>query len=776
MIKPQKRKQIDNILLEKLQKETNLSREILEILIERDIDNAADIEAFFDTDLNRLTSPYAIDGMSKAVEFVNNAVRDKKKILIYGDYDCDGITSIALLKKYFDSVDYPVSYYLPDRELEGYGLSEACIGNFINLYSPEVVITVDCGVGNSYEIELLKKQGVEVLVTDHHEIPEKLPDCVVINPKIGENNLHNLAGVGVVCKLVEALSDRDFVKNFYDIAAIGTIADLASLKGDNRIIVKYGLQLINRNKILGLTMLCRSCKKINGITEGDIAFTIAPLLNSLGRMENANKAVELFFSTDTFFLNTLIAKLEKLNTERKFLCDDIYNQAIKELKSYDLVNYKVIVLYNNSWKNGVLGIVASRLVEQFNLPVILFGNGGDEIRGSARSVKGINMYDMLNDCRDLLLTFGGHENAAGLKINKNDIDRLRRSLSSYIVDNDLEKCLTPRLIYDLAIDDINGRLFNETEKLSPFGIGNPTPIFLMSKQNRFSVFASKHLKHEEENSEILAFNQCENINNFNNPNFLTVKLSKNTFNGYTKYQGIVQQCYSAGKAENSNMISDYIKSLLYPAQNTEIEYIDDYSDVLDKADNLFGTMLVAFSEKCFNNLCKIVLGLPKYKDKFFIADVKGRSGVTPYNRVVLSPQKNYDFSGYNNIVFVETPLNMVYHNNISNAKIVEDNTAFKQEIKELNIDRALFANTFTILKSALVKNIRPKNVDELYGILKYEYGLECNFIEFTVAFYVFYELEFISVSGSFGVAINKNIKKPLEQSRIYAEILKIKNN
>ncbi|MDD7457076.1 MAG: DHH family phosphoesterase, partial [Clostridia bacterium] len=333
MIKTKKRKVISENLINSLVRETSIDKRLVELLCMRDIDTKEKIDEFFNADKKESISPFVIKDMDKAVEIVKNAVSKNKRILIYGDYDCDGITAIATLKKYFDSINYEVNYYLPDRDLEGYGLSETSINNFMDLYNPELVITVDCGVSNYNEVKLLKKMGVEVLVTDHHEPPEILPETTVINPKLSDNPLKNLAGVGVSYKLVEGLTNASIAENYLDVVAIGTIADLVPLTGENRRIVKKGLSLINQNRIKGLELLNRKTKKINHVKEGDIAFTIAPMINSMGRMANANKVVELFTSTDTFFLNNLITKLEKLNAERKFACEEIFNEALKMLST-----------------------------------------------------------------------------------------------------------------------------------------------------------------------------------------------------------------------------------------------------------------------------------------------------------------------------------------------------------------------------------------------------------------------------------------------------------
>lgn len=777
MIKTKKRKVISENLINSLVGETSIDKRLVELLCMRDIDTKDKIYEFFNADNKESVSPFVIKDMDKAVEIVKNAVSKNKRILIYGDYDCDGITAIATLKKYFDSINYEVNYYLPDRDLEGYGLSETSINNFIDLFNPELVITVDCGVSNYNEVKLLNKMGVEVLVTDHHEPPEILPETTVINPKLTDNPLKNLAGVGVSYKLVEGLSNASIAENYLDVVAIGTIADLVPLTGENRRIVKKGLSLINQNRIKGLELLNRKTKKINHVKEGDIAFTIAPMINSMGRMANANKVVELFTSTDTFFLNNLITKLEKLNAERKFACEEIFNEALKMLSTYDFAKHKVIVLANKRWKAGVLGIVASKIVEQYNLPTILFGDAGDKLKGSARSVAGLDLYKMLSEFSANYLSFGGHSSAAGLSIRYDYLDGLREDLSGYIIKNNLVSVVMPTLTYDLEIDGVSKELYNLTETLSPFGMGNPTPKYLVKNNEKFDVFAVKHIKSATNNNEIIAFNKVNDIQNYNNPSIMTVKIGENTFNGVTRYQGIVEENYLLGKVNNDiEYLLDYFKNLLYKEKPLKIQQVEDYAKILDEVDDIFSTLIVTYSPKTFNMLCGVVLNLPKYSKKFFASDVKNRSNIAPFNSVVLSPSRNYDFSGYKNIIFVDTPINMVYYNNIdinSNIYVVKDNVPFKEETNKVRLSKDLLDELFETFKEAKKDKLIGSDIPSWYRIIENAYQLGLTEIEFSLAFYIYYELGKINIGDKFALTLSGE-HKDYGKSKIYNEILKMK--
>ena len=775
-MKTEKRKKIDKSIIQNLANKTSLSEIIVELLCIRGIDTEEKIVKFLDFSSDNFTSPYVIKDMDKAVEFINNAVHSNKRILIYGDYDCDGITSIATLKKYFNYIGYDVAYYLPDRELEGYGLSETCIKNFMNIFKPEVVITVDCGISNKAEIDLLKDiYNVDVLVTDHHEIGDDLPNCTVINPKTSDNNLKNLAGVGVVFKLVEALAGRDFANNLLDIVCIGTIADLVELTGENRIIVKLGLDLLNQNKIKGITAIKNQIKKYGDLTEGDIGFSIAPMINSIGRMANANNVVDMFLSDDNYYLSSMAVKLEKLNNERKFLCDVIFDDATKMLKNYDFTKNKVIALYSKHWKTGILGIVASRIAEEYNLPTMLFGNGNDCIKGSCRSAGGIDLYQMLSTAKQYFISFGGHSGAAGLSIQKENLPLIMDVLNEYITTNNLLNNLHPKIIYDTEINSISKQLYEDILKLQPFGMGNPTPKFLMKNTGEFKVFAKKHLKMEKDGYELIAFNEIDNLKNYNNVSNMLVKVGENTFNGVTKYQGIIEKNTLIGKAADSEeYILDYYKSLLYKSREINIDYIQDYADILNSADDIFGTVFITFSPKTYNTFINVVLKLPKYKSKFFVYDIKNRSSLPPYNRVVLSPNKNFDFTGYKNVIFIETPINMVYHNNIDKCYIVDNNIPFNLEIKDCRLSREFLGEIYQVLKLAIKHNEYASSVEEWYFLLNKAYGLECSLLEFSLAFYIFYELGLFLIAPNFKLCLT-TVKKPLEMSKIFNEIMRIKN-
>ena len=770
-----KRKEIDKSIIEKLANETNLSQFVVELLLIRGVDSKEKIQQFFNNSYQNLTSPFVIKDMEKAVTFVKEAVKNNKRILIYGDYDCDGVTSTAVLLKYFRHIGYKVDYYLPDRDLEGYGLSETSINNFMIGYRPEVIITVDCGISNYKEVELLKsKYNVDVLVTDHHQLAETLPDTIVINPKTSQNELRDLAGVGVAYKLVEALAGADFAKDLLDIVAIGTIADLVELKGENRLIVKLGLELLNQNKIKGISAIKNQIKKFDDLTEGDIAFLIAPMINSVGRMDNANSVVDMLLSSDNFYLSTTACKLERLNNERKFLCDAMYEDVISTLKDYDFSKNKAIVLHSRNWKTGILGIVASRISEEYNLPTILFGGVENTIKGSARTAGGIDLYKMLSTFREDYISFGGHSGAAGLSIYKQYLPKLLDNINNYIVENSLIKNLYPSIIYDVKIDKINREIYTDIKKLQPFGMGNPTPKFLMENNGGFSVFASNHIK-KTEGSEVIAFNEADSINNYNNKSTMLVKITENNFRGETKYQGIVEKNYlSSVVKESDEYVLDYYKNLLYKTRDIKVNYIDDYSFILNNTDSLFGTIFITYSAKTYNTFANVILNLPKYKYKYFLFDIKNRSSKPPYNRLVLSPSKNFDFSGYKNIVFVETPLNMVYYNNIDNCSVVNDNYAFIDAIKNTKIDRDFLIEVYTLIKFSIKAKDRVNNIDELYNLLKNGYGLECSFLEFSLAFYIFFELGFLTITSDFSLLLTTN-KKPLEQSKIFTAILENKN-
>ena len=517
------------IIIKKLAVETNLSEIMARLLYTRGYQSAEAVRAFLHKDEVMIHDPYLMQDMDRAVKRVEEALERGEKIAIYGDYDVDGVTSVSLLYLYLTERGGTVGYYIPSRSKEGYGLSTSAIDKLKNEHGVDLMITVDTGITANVETEYAKSIGIDTVVTDHHECHAELPlACAVVNPHRADDSypFKELAGVGVVFKLVCALemskarkngeSDLEAVRRichtYGDLVAIGTIADVMPIVDENRLIVALGLELIAKTKRFGLRALIESAtgnnpakrKKINS---SFIGFGIAPRMNAAGRVSSASIAVELLLSEDEETAANLAEKLCELNVMRQVEENRIAEQAYKKIEmTMDLDRDRVIVIDDDTWQQGIIGIVSSRITERYGLPSILISFEGstngtpimtDVGKGSGRSVRGMNLVDALAECSDLLVRFGGHELAAGLSIQRSNIDEFRRRINEYAITklDDEALCVSLDADCEVRMNELTMKLAQELDKLEPFGISNPVPNFMIRDAKIVRVMSMGMGKH-----------------------------------------------------------------------------------------------------------------------------------------------------------------------------------------------------------------------------------------------------------------------------------------
>jgi single-stranded-DNA-specific exonuclease len=459
--------------------------------------------AFIQPSLNNLYDPWLLKSMDIAVDRLIKAIRDKEKIVVYGDYDSDGVTASALMMKIFQALDHPVEVYLPNRVEEGYGLSESFIRQ-AQRNEIKVVITVDCGVTNFTEVEALQSAGIDVIVTDHHEPGDendrsKLPDALaVVNPKRQDSDypFRELTGVGVAFKLAWALCEKlsgskkvkpEYRKSLLEVlpyAAFGTITDVAPLQEENRLYVYYGLKELAKARTPGLMALLETANLVDkNLTVRDVAFKMGPRINAAGRMQNAGLALDLLVADDLVNARKKALELDKENSDRQKLCQDIYEQARKYVKSrINLEEQIAVVVVGEGWHEGVIGIVASRLVDEFKRPSVVIAISSDGVRGkgSARSIPGLNLYKAMSLSHNRFESFGGHEMAAGFSLVRDQIDAFRQEFNEECRRQVKEKGLEPELKIDVDVhlSQLTDDFAREIQMLAPFGHGNPCPKFL----------------------------------------------------------------------------------------------------------------------------------------------------------------------------------------------------------------------------------------------------------------------------------------------------------
>ena len=494
----------DEKLVNEICEKYNLNKVIGKIIVNRHVVNDEDVRIFITPTRDDFHDPFLFTGMDIAVERIIEAINNKEKILIYGDYDVDGITSTTVLKKYLIDRGIPVDTYIPNRLHEGYGLNKNAIDT-IKERNIDLIITVDCGISAIEEVDYAVSLGMDVIVTDHHEVGEKLPNALaVIDAKRKDNTypFRSLAGVGVVFKLIQALSIKLEIKpeeylKYLDLVCVGTISDIVPLEGENRTIAKLGLMLIKVTRNLGLRELIKSSgyKEIDSNT---ISFGVAPRINACGRMGHEEEALKLFLAEDLESATKITKELNEYNTLRQSTEKAIYEEAVQQIEKNHLDANNSIVLGGKGWHHGVIGIVSSKVTDKYYKPSILLSFEDNIAKGSGRSVPGFDLYEGLAKCEDLLEKYGGHSMAVGLTLKKENLEKFKERFEQIAKEKNIKE-LVPIIYIDdeLKLKDINMELVKSLSILEPFGEANKVPLFLIRNLKIDSIRAlseGRHLK------------------------------------------------------------------------------------------------------------------------------------------------------------------------------------------------------------------------------------------------------------------------------------------
>jgi single-stranded-DNA-specific exonuclease len=465
----------------------HLAVPLAQVLINRGYRDADKASQFLNPQLRQLGDPFDLPDMAKAVDRILAAIQNKERIVIYGDYDVDGVTASALLQRVLSAAGATVASFLPHRMDEGYGLTSDGLARCVKEHQPRLLIAVDCGTSSAKEIADLTEHGIDTIVLDHHEPPEQLPECVaLVNPKAAgrDDRATMLASVGVAFKLAHALLKRDRhlseridLRDHLDLVAVGTVADLVPLVGENRILVKAGLERLPHTQKIGLRALMDVADVPDRVTPYHIGFRIGPRLNAAGRLSDAMAALELMLTGDPARAKELADLLDGHNVERQRIEGRMVDEAMAMAREQE--QDRVLVLAKDGWHVGVIGIVASRVLQEFYKPTVVIGIEGGVGKGSCRSVPGFSIVRALRHCERLLERFGGHDMAAGLSVKSGNIDELRRSLNEFARNTLKEDDLHQRLKIDavVTLDDLDADFFEQLAGLEPCGMENPTPVF-----------------------------------------------------------------------------------------------------------------------------------------------------------------------------------------------------------------------------------------------------------------------------------------------------------
>ena len=541
----------DDEEVRRIQEEFKLSRLLSTIIVNKGLKNKQEIEVFLNPTRKDFHDPYLMPDMEIAVKRIIQAIENKEKVIIYGDYDVDGITSITVLKKFLADRGLEVDSYIPNRLDEGYGLNKAAIDKIVS-EKYQLMITVDCGISGIEEIDYANSLGLETIITDHHEPAETLPKALaVVDAKRKDNKypFNQLAGVGVVFKLTQAISqvynldEKEYLK-YLDIVCVGTISDIVPLVDENRVITKLGLKLVEVTRNVGLRALLNAIgyKKIDSSA---ISFGVAPRINACGRMGHEQDALQLFLTENIVEANNISKKLNDYNKERQDIERRIFDEVLTKIEK-DEKDKPCIIVGDDNWHHGVIGIVSSKVTEMYYKPSILICFEDEEGKGSGRSIPGFDLHDALSKCDKYIDRFGGHSMAIGISVAKNNFAKFKEEFENFVNNTNINE-LVPIIKVDEEINakDISIDIVNELNMLEPFGEANKMPIFMYKNLRINSIRAlseGKHLKltlkDESMVIDAIGFNMGHLVNEYLLGDKVDVigNLEVNSFNGRDNVQ------------------------------------------------------------------------------------------------------------------------------------------------------------------------------------------------------------------------------------------------
>lgn len=730
-----------------------------------------ELNAYLHPSVDDMSSPYGIDGMDKAAVRVREAIDKKQKILIYGDYDCDGICAVSTLMLYLrDKTD--ATYFIPDRNRDGYGISISALEKLIAAKKPDLVITVDCGITAVKEVEFLKAQGIDVIVTDHHEPQEQIPDCIVLDAKIKREGFCDYCGAGVALKLVEALAGREEACKYLDIVAIATIADVVPLKADNRIIAYYGIKQMQKSPRKGIKMLLGE----DSVSSQNIMFRLAPRMNAAGRINSAMKVVDLFLQDDYFMLKTLAEELIRDNVQRQALCEDVVREARDMLHGVDFADMGIIALYNEKWEAGVLGIAASKLVEEFKRPAVLFAKNGELLKGSARSVSTVNIFELFSNLSSYFTSFGGHAQAAGVSIELGKFEDFKKEANRRVLSEHTLTEFIPDVTCEMALPlDFDFLPFaKELELLEPVGYGNPRPNFLIEGENlKFDKIGfSRHVKCSTRNLDLIGFSDYGDALAAKTGKMrFEVSLDVNCFRNTLTAQGVLRSLefdeITLSEDETACLNLHHLDceggAYISHASIEDVEaQIGGADEMAEQEAKPFGTLIVCFSKEDYDGICaksNAIKELPVFIGNVF--------ELNPRNCVVVCPSEEFDFAYYREVVLAGSPLSDGYPARVAgkanHCVSVADCTPKRIKVSDDDL-RGIYKAILTVAAG----KTKASNMHALY--LQVNERFKTRESKFLLAMKIFGQLGLVEV-GERGVLNVSRKAVVLENSVAYRNIL-----
>lgn len=741
-----------------ISKHCGISLDTAKLLFYRNIDSVEKAEKYLNAGEKYFYNPLDLDGMREAIERIAVAKEREEKILIFGDYDADGVSASTVLYRSLKEYGITPFVVVPERE-EGYGLNVSKVETFKREKDISLLITVDCGISDGDKIKEIMRLGIDVIVTDHHEPPHVLPECIKINPKIkGQKyQFDGLCGAGVAYKLGYALIGKK-ANEYLDIVALATVADSMPLTDENRSIVVEGLKLMNSDKRRPLFkyLLPDNDKKI---TAQSIAFGLAPRVNAGGRMGDAKSALQAFISVDEKVIYALGEKLNEYNSLRQTECDNIYKSARALINEQKLYLNSVIMVKSAEWKTGFIGIVASKLVEDYNRPVIVFAENDNFLKGSARSVGEINIYDAINSAGKFALGYGGHSQAAGVSVTGEQYDNFYKAVCDY-VDSMGKMPTESEILVDLKVNsEVSSDFVKEIDLLEPFGVGNKKPLFSVDVSGSVNAeplkVGSQHYAFNTVAMEMLDFNGEDDIEMlaYDIKKEIVFEANYSVFRDRESVKGFVKHIipyYDDFSVLSLRIFENELEKLKAGGENIKNTKLVLHSDIQIKGGS--GTAYLVADERNLNRYD--LHGLDTY-----LFEKKDKSNS---NCVIVSAKKLAD--GYAEVVYLDKPIKIFAH---ENSTVCSDICGY-DKIKNLSVDRSDFEEIFRFVACLTEKKFN--NATEFYKIVaKDRFDGE----QFVFVMLVFLELGFFVVKDG-QIKRDTKVKKPLEQSKIYTAVCDIK--
>lgn len=736
-----------------------LTETVARILYARGMTTEAKMRAFLDPSARHFLSPFLMKGMKEAAALLTQARDEGWRVALFGDYDADGIGALAVLSRALKKFGIEPYLYVPERA-EGYGMSIAALDTIFDEFMPDLIVTVDCGISNAAEVRYAQEQGAYVIVTDHHELPDVLPECITINPKFADDYPYdNLCGAGVAFKLATALIGDEALA-LVDFAALSTVADSVPLVDENRDIVAEGLKRIERAPRPAFTALMGKTTEVSAQT---LAFAVAPRINAAGRMGDAHAALELFTTDNEDVIAVLAEKLNLYNAERQRACDELYAQAVAKIREEGAYG-NVVMLAAEHWNAGFVGIVAARIAEEFSRPALLFVKRGDMLRGSARSIDGINIFEALKACSEYIEEFGGHSQAAGVNVRADRFEALKEALDAYIGSRYSREEFVSKL-YVAGEGEDHARVAHELALLEPFGMGNRRPLFTVEAQN-LDVHPVKplspHLALNVGGLDFMYFGGAKDLKFLRSSlrKTLVYEYNLSLFRGKEYLKGFVRAVLPSGGGEAG---PEAFENLLRSVRGKKID-ADTDTAAMD-------ALIAQKRAECAYGLCAVcsrIETLAAFPSLSGVpADVFRLSSGNAENVVLYAPDFGCDVSGYRDVVFLDTPPANALETGRAEVHVNGGICGYEQLLR-LPTDRSELLSVFALLRSRLPEVTggsyaeAAKNCGSL--------GLDAETFIFALA--VFEELGLIALEGD-RLKMFRGKRTELAASKIYSAVLRL---